>query len=140
MLCDECGEYEIPDGLDCCRVCFSVRRRIPHDDLTEDEFRWFTHRIRKLEREDDERQNKKVKVERQAYTTQQEAWMRAQTCTDYEGRIMFCKACSQAIRKSVGICVRCYRLNMESLRTTGMPVIGKEPGSVMPKVPTDETN
>jgi hypothetical protein len=137
MLCDECGEYEIPDDLDCCRVCFSVRRRIPHDDMTDDEFRWFTHRMRKLEKEEDERRNKKVKVERQAYTTQQEAWLRAQTCTDFEGDLQACQACKQLIRQSVGICLRCYRRNMESLRATGLPTIAKEPpptGFVMPHI------
>ena len=121
MLCDECGIFEIPDNMDCCRVCFSVMRGIPLDDLTDVEFDSFRHRMIKKQKLEEDRQRKKTDRERRAMSTAEEMRHRVEVARqtgEYSGPLQFCGSCKGVIKKTVGYCVPCAR---KALAAAGIP-------------------
>lgn len=125
MLCDECGLFENPDDMDCCRVCFSVRRGIPLDNMTEAEFDSFRHRMLKEERKKQAEENRKMEHLQREQSSAMAAWQRvkeAEARGDYAGKLQGCPNCRAIINKSIGYCVRCDRQDREKLASAGIPL------------------
>lgn len=139
MLCDECGIFENPDNMAQCRVCFSVARGIPHDDLTKEEFDSFRHRMRKKERAAKEESDRKTEMHRKAHSTHADMMRRVErekVVGNYAGKLRFCKACGQVIGRFDPCCGQCFNRNMFSLRKNGLPYIppAPTPGASLPEI------
>lgn len=129
-----CTLFPILKGEKQCRVCISVERGIPLDDLDEKEFDSFRHRMLKkerLENEKNKQKNKKADEEKRAKNAQQDAMARAlreRQVGNYAGPLTACKACGKILSHSERAkygCYACYRAHMWSLTRTGLPYIPK---------------
>lgn len=125
MICDECGLFENPDNMDCCRVCFSVRRGIPLDDMPREEFDSFRHRMLKEERKKQAEENRKTERLKREQSSAMAAWQRvkeAEARGDYAGELEGCSKCRAIINKSIGYCVPCANRDREKLKKAGIPL------------------
>lgn len=120
MMC-ECTLFEIPENMKCCRVCFSVGRGIPMDEMTDKEFDSFRHRMLKKQKLIDEEERKKADIKRREMSSAQEAWKRVQEAEprgDYADGIKGCATCKQIFKPHEKYCVACAR---KALAAAGIP-------------------
>jgi hypothetical protein len=121
MMCEECELFEIGEIGDCCRVCFSVRRGIPLDHMTDDEFASFRHRMRKEQKKIDEENRQKKQLQNRMASSAHEAWQKvldAEARGDYADGIKGCATCKQIFKPHEKYCVACAR---KALAAAGIP-------------------
>jgi hypothetical protein len=129
VTCDECGLFEIPSGYECCRVCMSVNRGIPLDDMTTEEFDSFRHRMLKKERLENDRLRKTYEEERKRSSARIDAMaavLRNRETGEYAGKLSRCNSCCKLLghsEKAKYGCRTCFTNHMETLRTTGLPYV-----------------
>lgn len=121
MICDECGLFEIPDNLDCCRACFSFKRGIPLDDLEGEEFDSFRHRMLKQQKKEADEEKKRIEAKKRESSSAYDAWCRVQEAEargDYADGIKGCATCKQIFKPHEKYCVACAR---KALAAAGIP-------------------